>query len=89
MKSLKELRSMPMAAVKSAVRMFILKGLAIILFLGFALWSAINIYDYAINRYACHIEWRESDIEYKYTYRGGCLLKLDKGWIPAVRFRVE
>lgn len=44
---------------------------------------------YASARYACHTQWVESGIEYKYTLRGGCLLKLDKGWLPAKNYRVN
>jgi len=45
--------------------------------------------DYLSSRYACHTQWQESGIDYKYTLRGGCLLKRGQGWIPANNFRVE
>lgn len=51
--------------------------------------SVFKAIDYVSSRYACHIQWLESGIEYKYTLRGGCLLKRGTGWIPAKNFRVE
>ncbi len=86
---LKELRDTPMEAVKSIVRVLILKGVAILLGIVFVCWFFVNLYDYGTGRYACYVEWSESSIEYKYTYRGGCLLNLDKGWIPANKYRVD
>lgn len=45
--------------------------------------------DYAANRYECHSAWVESNIDYKYTVRGGCLLKRNDVWIPAKNFRID
>lgn len=44
---------------------------------------------YVSSRYACHTQWVESGIDYKYTLRGGCLLNRNGGWIPAANYRVE
>ncbi len=44
---------------------------------------------YASSRYECHIQWVESNMEYKYTVRGGCLLNLENGWVPATNYRVD
>jgi len=40
-------------------------------------------------RYACHTQWVESSIDYKYTMRGGCLIYRDDGWVPAKNYRIQ
>lgn len=57
----------------------------VVVFIG-VIFKAI---DYTSSRYACHVQWVESGIDYKYTLRGGCLLNRNGGWIPAENFRVE
>ena len=49
----------------------------------------VKAYEYGVARYECHATWQESGIDYKYTFRGGCALKIGKGWIPAKNYRVN
>lgn len=66
-----------------------LKALFFILLALLAYFVVAKFISYGLNRYECHSKWVESNIEYKYTLRGGCLLKLGKGWIPEKNYRIE
>ena len=60
------------------------------LMLALATFNAISaVISYSFERYACHTQWLESAIPYKYTFRGGCLLQIDDGWLPAGNYRVQ
>lgn len=71
------------------IKGYMIKAAVIILLAIIAVGSLFKGIDYLSSRYACHTQWWESGIDYKYTLRGGCLLKRGKGWIPAKNFRVE
>jgi len=81
----KILSSGAISVVKGAVIKFLLLSIVIII----GITAVFKIYSYVSARYACHIQWQESGIEYKYTMRGGCLLKRGDGWIPSKNFRVQ
>jgi len=74
-----------MSMVKGAAIKFLLLTIAVII----GITAVFKIASYTSARYACHIQWQESGIEYKYTLRGGCLLKRGDGWIPSKNFRVQ
>lgn len=55
-----------------------------------ALFISVNvIIRYVSGTYECYSQWSESNIEYKYTLRGGCLLNRNDGWLPAKNFRID
>jgi hypothetical protein len=71
------------------VKSYLIKVAVIIVLVIIAIGVIFKTISYSSSRYACHVQWVESGIEYKYTLRGGCLLKRGTGWIPAKNFRVE
>jgi len=73
------------SVVKGAAIKFLLLAIAVII----GITVVFKVISYSSARYACHIQWQESGIEYKYTLRGGCLLKRGDGWIPSKNFRVQ
>jgi len=75
--------------IRGYIIAFIVRWLIYITILVIAASAAFKTVSYVSSRYACHTQWVESGIEYKYTLRGGCLLKLEKGWLPAKNFRVN
>ena len=44
---------------------------------------------YLANCYDCHVAWRDSGLEYRYTMRAGCQIYKDTGWFPASSYRFE
>lgn len=73
------------SVVKGAAIKFLLLTILVII----GITAVFKTYSYISARYACHIQWQESGIDYKYTLRGGCLLKRGDGWIPSKNFRVQ
>lgn len=89
MKKLTMLKSLTSNKVKGVVKGYLVKGVLIIILVIVSIGSIFKAIDYISSRYACHVQWEESGIEYKYTLRGGCLLKRGTGWIPAKNYRVN
>ena len=89
MNKLKAIKSFIFESSMGVIKGYMIKAGLIILGVIIAVGSVFKAIDYASSRYACHIQWQESRIDYKYTLRGGCLLKRGEGWIPAKNFRVE
>lgn len=75
--------------ITSKVKTMALKCALLLLAIVIGITAVFKIYSYASARYACHVQWQESGIDYKYTLRGGCLLKRGDGWIPSGNFRVQ
>jgi len=48
-----------------------------------------SVIGYARDSYDCHSAWKDSNIEYQFTFRGGCKVKKDGGYIPAANYRVN
>ena len=74
---------------KDAAKGFVAKICLTVLAIVIVINVVFKAYDYGIARYECHTAWVESGIDYKYTLRGGCLLKRGEYWIPAKNFRVD
>ena len=72
-------------SVKVFVRKWFLAIVAVILLVV----TLSKIISYTSARYACHTQWVESNIDYKYTMRGGCLIYRNDGWIPSNNYRVQ
>lgn len=89
MKVLNQAKTFLIAEAKNFVKGYLLKIALIILAVIILVGSIFKGISYASSRYACHTQWVESGIEYKYTLRGGCLLKRGDGWLPAKNFRVD
>lgn len=89
MKVLNQIKAFVIKEVKAFVKGYLLKIALIILAVIIGVGAIFKTIDYASSRYACHTQWVESGIDYKYTLRGGCLLKRGEGWLPAENFRVE
>lgn len=58
-------------------------GIVIVIVIG------VKTFNYLGDRYACHAQWVDSSVESKFTYRGGCLVNVEGGWIPATSYRVN
>lgn len=86
---LKDLLSIPVGSIKSVFKAMMIKVTLWLLAIIVLIVVGVKSVDYLSERYACHTQWVESSIEYKYTLRGGCLLKLDGGWLPAKNYRVN
>ena len=60
--------------------------LGLLLFVGLAIKLAFNS---AKGSYSCRTHWKDSGFDYRYKIGVGCMLKVEKGWIPSESFRVE
>ena len=84
-----ELKSLTVNAIKKSIKGYLVKILSIILMVVISLWIVFGVISYGASRYSCHTQWQESEIAYKYTVKGGCLVRRGDGWIPAENFRVN
>ncbi len=84
-----KLLSSSTGSVKGMIKAAIIKVCIYLLIIVMLIVAGVKLVGYASARYACHTQWVESSIEYKYTLRGGCLLKLDGGWLPSKNYRVN
>ena len=89
MKSLQAIKSFIINNPKNVIKGYLFKIAFIIIAVIIVIALIFKSINYASSRYACHVQWQESSIEYKYTLRGGCLLKRGNGWIPAKNYRVN
>ncbi len=89
MKRLIDIKNLTSGVISSTIKTIALKYALWMLMIIICITSAFKTFNYASARYACHVQWKESAIEYKYTLRGGCLLKRGDGWIPSGNFRVQ
>lgn len=89
MNNLINIKKLTSGAIKSTMKAIALKLLLGLIVIAIGITAVFKAYSYASARYACHIQWQESAIEYKYTLRGGCLLKRGDGWLPSANFRVD
>lgn len=64
----------------------VLASLGVLLLIIFAIKLAYNS---ATGSYSCRTHWKDSGFDYRYKIGVGCMLKVDKGWIPSENFRVE
>lgn len=76
-------------SAKAFMRAVLLKLIIYIVLIIASIVAVMKVASYVSARYACHTQWVESSLEYKYTLRGGCLLKLENGWLPAKNYRVN
>lgn len=76
------------ANAKTKARAMMIKVVVWLIAIIVVIMAVAKFYSYLSARYACHTQWVESSIDYKYTLRGGCLLKIDDGWIPAKNYRI-
>jgi len=83
------LKNLTVITAKKAIKGYLIKVSFIILAVIVCVGSVFKVISYGSSRYACHTQWQESGIDYKYTLRGGCLIKRGPGWVPAKNFRVE
>jgi len=84
-----ELKNMSTTTIRAKITSIMVRfllWLALAIMIGVVLMKVVS---YGSARYACHTRWVESTLEYKYTLRGGCLLKLDNGWLPSSNYRVQ
>lgn len=51
--------------------------------------GATAVFSYISNRYDCHVNWRDSGLEYRYNARAGCQIRKGDGWLPADKYRFE
>lgn len=56
---------------------------------GLMIGGALMTYSYLAGRYDCHVNWRDSGMEYRYKIRGGCQVQKGTGWLPADKYRFE
>lgn len=84
----KNLFSLNKGVAKAAFKALMLKVLMYLSIIAVLIVLLAKTISYASARYACHTQWVESGINYKYTLRGGCLLKVKDGWIPANNYRI-
>lgn len=85
----KDVMNISTGAAKSAIKAAIIKVGIYLLAIVLIIVAFTKTVGYASARYACHNQWVDSSINYKYTLRGGCLLELNGGWLPAKNYRVN
>lgn len=66
--------------LKTKIMVYITGALLILLVLS-------RIWSYVMGSWSCGAEWKESGMEYKYSLRGGCMVKPKDHWIPAKNYR--
>jgi len=89
MRNLIDIKKIMSGGAISMVKRAVIKCVLLLIAVIICITAVFKVYSYASAQYACHIQWQESGIKYKYTLRGGCLLKRGDGWIPSKNFRVQ
>lgn len=53
----------------------------------FAIMAVFKAFSYASSTWECRSQWMDSGMDYRYTLRGGCMVKPDEYWIPSKNYR--
>ena len=67
MRKLINMKNLASGAIASTIKTIVIKYILWLAMIVICITLAFKAFSYSSARYACHVQWQESGIEYKYT----------------------